>query len=541
MANTLNFTSSITASSNYSEIIEQIVALEWNINLWKENEGKEIKNTKIINGIAQDILDVLEKGKTDKSYFFTGLKEVRRKWNDIQLSYVQKSNLDRGLSNALEKVMEFKIKAGEEIELQDIDEICSSKDLVARMKEALSKKAKDNSNNFDLEEMIKSLNEDNFTDERFWQALTGEENIRFTGTKEESKKAEIVPQKNNTTVVFPLNKRVALHYGTVDENTGEYTIKYTLYKNYSRKRLKADNIESNAPSKYRDYNLIGIDIDDKRIEEKGDNRLRDNLKKIFRSYNLKFVNIGNSIEEIPENFFKDSEIDVISLGENIKKIAEKAFYFSKCKKVIMRDNVTEIGIDAFKFSKLTSIDIPDSVKKIGFAAFEYCSDLESVKLGNNLESIGESTFYSCSKLTSIDIPDSVKKIGFAAFEYCSDLESVKLGNKLEVIGGCAFGSCYKLTSVDIPDSVKIIHDSAFYNCESLEDVKLGNKLEVIGGCAFGRCFKLTSVDIPDSVKEIARYAFDSHTHINMMHSKSKTPESNLQKPEEQEGQEPFED
>lgn len=431
---------------------------------WRKNEGREIQNAKILSDIGYDILDVLEKGRTDRNYFMEGLAKVREKWNSKSLSYVQKYNLDQQLSNALEKVIELKIKMGEAIYLTDIDKICSRADLVDRMKEAISKKVGDKSANIDFDELIDGLNESNFTDSRYWQVLTGEENIRYIEKKEENPKAECISHNEKSLVLnelFSKYKKVAFHYGIVDEKTGEYTVVYTIYKDYSKKPLKK------LPVKHLAYQLIGIDIDDERIEEASSeaaNVLNDynendilvwNLTRFFRDYgSLKFVNIGNSIKKIPDYFFKSSNIETITLGENVEVIGAMAFYFSNCKKVTMSDKVKEIKTNCRDETKwfLGNDDCS--------GAFEGCTKLTEIRLSNSLVSIPVNCFAFCENLRKIDIPDSVVVIKEGAFVLCENLRDVNIGRGTEIIEEGAFTSTL-IYEVNIPKNVKLIRGKAF--------------------------------------------------------------------------------
>lgn len=98
------------------------------------------------------------------------------------------------------------------------------------------------------------------------------------------------------------------------------------------------------------------------------------------------------------------------------------------------------------------------------------NQLKQVRLPNNLNSIGYSTFYGCSGLTSVVIPSSVTSIGNYAFENCSSLTLVTISNSVTSIGEYAFYSCGGLTSVTIPNSVTSIGYAAFYLCSSLTSV-----------------------------------------------------------------------
>ncbi len=131
--------------------------------------------------------------------------------------------------------------------------------------------------------------------------------------------------------------------------------------------------------------------------------------------------------------------------------------------------VTTIGKAAFKnIISLRDVVIPDSVTSIEEKAF-YNSSLETIKLGQNLISIGEFAFSGCHMLTSVKIPDSVTTIGNYAFHFCYTLVHAKLGNSVKSIGDFAFWSCDKLSKMIFPKSVEHIGNDAFYNCRLISE------------------------------------------------------------------------
>ena len=68
-------------------------------------------------------------------------------------------------------------------------------------------------------------------------------------------------------------------------------------------------------------------------------------------------------------------------------------------------------------------------------------------MGENVDTIGSSAFYSCPLLSNITIPNSVTSIGAQTFRSCSGLASVFIGGGVESIGNLAFDSCRSLKCI----------------------------------------------------------------------------------------------
>jgi len=83
----------------------------------------------------------------------------------------------------------------------------------------------------------------------------------------------------------------------------------------------------------------------------------------------------------------------------------------------------------------------------------------------------------------------VTRIDSFAFENQTALESVKLGDYIEVVGEGAFKNCTSLETVVIPANVTTIEAFAFENCTALQQVVIPDSAIYIGENAFKGCSK----------------------------------------------------
>ena len=160
-----------------------------------------------------------------------------------------------------------------------------------------------------------------------------------------------------------------------------------------------------------------------------------------------------------------------------------------------------------------TIRIGDDVTSIGSYAFFGCSVLTSVTIPDGVTSIGDSAFYDCSGLTSVTIPNSVTSIGNYAFRGCSGLTSVTIPDSLTVIGNYVFYGCSGLTSVTIPSSVTILGTYTFRGCTGLVNIVLEEGFQTIGNGAFFGCTGLTRVSFPSTIGTISNAAFSGCTNL----------------------------
>ncbi len=111
---------------------------------------------------------------------------------------------------------------------------------------------------------------------------------------------------------------------------------------------------------------------------------------------------------------------------------------------------------------IKKIIIPNTVKEIGDYAF-YNLAIESVSIGNNVKIIGESAFKSCVHLKNIVIPDSVTKIGNFAFQFDYNIETIKIGKGLKSIGYDSFP--HGVFNYNHLKSISVDNENKYYSSE----------------------------------------------------------------------------
>ena len=169
-------------------------------------------------------------------------------------------------------------------------------------------------------------------------------------------------------------------------------------------------------------------------------------------------------------------------------------------------------------SEVLSAEIGDGVTRIGNSAFSGCSSLAELSIGSGLASVGYNAFYNCpiarltvdssmfgtsfkgmTTLESLVIGDHVQSVGSAAFNGCTSLSSLTLGSGLKNIGSGAFFGCTSLQSVTLPEGLEQINEYAFRNCSSLTSINIPGSVTMIGTLVFCECPSMRSFDVsPDN-------------------------------------------
>lgn len=142
------------------------------------------------------------------------------------------------------------------------------------------------------------------------------------------------------------------------------------------------------------------------------------------------------------------------------------------------DELRKLGYGPSYISNLTDILLEaniDFLPYIGEAIPYYCfyySDIDSINIPPNIETIHRYAFAICNNITSITIPKTVKAIGDRAF-ICLNLKEIIIKNKDAIIATSAFSECQHLqdiyyagskedwvkNAIDVPDGTTIHYNS----------------------------------------------------------------------------------
>lgn len=144
-------------------------------------------------------------------------------------------------------------------------------------------------------------------------------------------------------------------------------------------------------------------------------------------------------------------------------------------------NVLAVGTDIIQNkTAVKSIELPDTVSVIGESAFANCTSLTRVSFGTGITSIGNNAFNGCTKLASIGaFPSKLRTIGTNAF-YNTNLTTVNIPGNVETVGEAAFSHCLNLRIVNIGNGTVNIGANAFSHCTYLSRLSIPNSVRSIG-------------------------------------------------------------
>ena len=182
---------------------------------------------------------------------------------------------------------------------------------------------------------------------------------------------------------------------------------------------------------------------------------------------LDSVIVPNTVTDIGYSAFNTCDsLRHVSLGNSVSNIGSYAF--ACCGKLDSISFPTQCHINSYAFhqcSGLTYLDL-DGVSYIGHCAFYDCDALTSVTIPSSVDTIYGSIFMSCNNITTVyyNAPNSYIFTNYGTyrpFHSCNRINTVIIGDNVQTIPESLFNYCDSLTTAIIGESVTSIGSYAF--------------------------------------------------------------------------------
>ena len=225
--------------------------------------------------------------------------------------------------------------------------------------------------------------------------------------------------------------------------------------------------------------------------------------------------------------------DGLLCNKSATKLLHVPFHYDRLEttteKLTIPTGITEVAQNAAVGSYLKQLDL-NQTKIIGNNAFHSCSALESVKIGKDVNKIGQGAFTNCQFIEAFVVDEQnsnyVAKDGVIFTKDGKNLLLYPCGKnnvytvpegtiKIEAF---AFSDVQNLENVTIAKTVKTICPSAFKGAKILKKVDFQGttNLETIGDHAFQNT-KLENITIPASVKKLEGASFADIETLKEVH------------------------
>lgn len=161
---------------------------------------------------------------------------------------------------------------------------------------------------------------------------------------------------------------------------------------------------------------------------------------------------------------------------------------------------------------IKKVVVSDGVTNVGDYAFYRCKGLTDVKLGKDVEIIGEASFFDSDSLKEIELPDGLTTIEERAFRACDGLSNIFIPQNVSHIADGDFGSNIKSINVSAENGFYSSVDGMLFNDDATKFLRCPKGKEgtvnipvgvtYIAEGAFSGCQKITAINIPSTTEKI---------------------------------------
>ena len=254
------------------------------------------------------------------------------------------------------------------------------------------------------------------------------------------------------------------------------------------------------------------------------------------------VTVPSSIKKAGQRAFMSCP-NLTSIPAELEEIGESAFEWANILGSTFPTGLRNVGNRAFMNAKIqneVALDLSQATK-IGDYGFYHFEGLQLVKFGPVMPIIGESALRDCYDLTEVILDENLVEIPANAFKGMASIQSVKLSDNVTSIGNEAFYNCTNLRYLNyyetpdsynsdgaqkLPSTLRMLGDHAFFMCpitfqsfpETLEYLGEGNYLDAknivldasvteISDEMFKDMTQIKSITLSDKVTYIGENAF----------------------------------
>ena len=257
--------------------------------------------------------------------------------------------------------------------------------------------------------------------------------------------------------------------------------------------------------------------------------------------------------EFESDPFKDCEnLESVTIPDYYEMFEE--YLFRNCRKL---NTIKYLSGKKKKFTTL--YEVPLDIKKIEAKDYYFWTNVDTLKVRDNIESIEKGFLENCSDLNIVEmdpkflgsipkseincviVPNFVKKVDEKDFQGCEKLNRVVFLGQTELKGSpCKeFESIKKLEcdpyvllkakknvrdnirSITILDGSMVLDYECLKDFKKLEYLKLPQSLKFIGEKCFSGCLKLDDLYIPMTIESIPENAFENCPKLNHIQCNSK--------------------
>ena len=215
----------------------------------------------------------------------------------------------------------------------------------------------------------------------------------------------------------------------------------------------------------------------------------------FMSTPLESIDLPSGLTYIGELAFAYSSLSEVEIPAGVAVLSNEAFSRCPLTKITFHEGLQEIGRLAFSANYIDSLVFPSSLQKIALGNPDYywsdsilCRYVKFQNGSNPLE-LGDYCFAGFVHLETLILSDNITHLGKSCFE-ATNIQSVVIPLQVDTIPESCFAHCDLLSSVTLPQQLSVIEMQAFTGTSLLTEISFPASLTAVGRSAFEKNLKI---------------------------------------------------
>ncbi len=189
--------------------------------------------------------------------------------------------------------------------------------------------------------------------------------------------------------------------------------------------------------------------------------------------------------------------------------------------ITLNEDLETIGDDAFQYSSIPALHLPAKVKSVGHDFHYKATSLAEITVDENNPYLCAENSLLMSKdktvvwgfpvanpATELIIPDEVETVKSDAVNRCKNLKRIVIGSGCKHIEGNAFDNCTEATEVILGDNIEDIGYQAFRSLKSVTELTFPSKLKYLYDYSFSYTWNIREAVLPEGLEWLCSGAFN---------------------------------
>ena len=189
--------------------------------------------------------------------------------------------------------------------------------------------------------------------------------------------------------------------------------------------------------------------------------------------------------------------------------------------ITLNEDLETIGDDAFQYSSIPALHLPAKVKSVGHDFHYKATSLAEITVDENnpylcaenslLMSKDKKTVWGfpvANPATELILPEEVEVVMSDAVNRCKNLKKIVIGNNCKTIDRNAFDNCTEATELILGDNIEKIDYQAFRSLKSVTELKFPKNLKYLYDYSFSYTWNIKEAVLPEGLEWICMGAFN---------------------------------